>query len=134
MRDTGRIIEEAARTLDLGRPVGLILLGIMGQLPDDEDPWALVAQLVRVLEPGSYVALADGTDTSETMNRAIEAYNAHAPSPSSLRGPDRIASFLDGLELVEPGVVRTVDRRPDPGPDGWGRSTDPAVSGVGRKP
>ncbi|MFG2589747.1 SAM-dependent methyltransferase [Streptomyces sp. NPDC048438] len=106
----------------------------MGQLPDDEDPWAPVTQLVRVLEPGSYVALADGTDTSETMNRAIEAYNAHAPSPYHLRGPDRIASFLDGLELVEPGVVRTVDRRPDPDPDGRAAAPSPAVSGVGRKP
>ncbi|MEU9061856.1 SAM-dependent methyltransferase [Streptomyces sp. NPDC048430] len=134
VRDTGRIIEEAARTLDLSRPVGLTLLGIMGQLPDDEDPWALVEQLVGALEPGSYVALADGTDTSETMNRAIEAYNAHAPRPYHLRSPDRIAAFFDGLELVEPGAVRTAEWRPDPGPDGRAAPPSPAVSGVGRKP
>ncbi|MFB4419583.1 SAM-dependent methyltransferase [Streptomyces sp. QL37] len=134
VRDTGRIIEEASRTLDLGRPVGLTLLGIMGQLPDDEDPWALVDRLVEALVPGSYVALADGTDTSVTMNRAIEAYNAHAPSPYHLRSPDRIAAFLDGLEPVEPGVVRTADWRPDPGRSGRAAPPSPAVSGVARKP
>ncbi|MFJ8752530.1 SAM-dependent methyltransferase [Streptomyces sp. NPDC102441] len=134
VRDTGRIIEEAARTLDLSRPVGLTLLGIMGQLPDDEDPWGLVTRLIEVLEPGSYLALADGTDTSDTMNRAIEAYNTHSANSYHLRAPDRIAAFFDGLELVEPGVVRTSDWRPDParsredGPQGH------AVSGVGRKP
>ncbi|MEU0300696.1 SAM-dependent methyltransferase [Streptomyces sp. NPDC006175] len=134
VRDTGRIIEESARTLDLSRPVGLTLLGIMGQLPDEEDPWALVRRLAEELAPGSYVALADGTDTSGTMNRAVEAYNAHAPNPYHLRGPDRIAAFLDGLELVEPGVVRTAHWRPDPGPDGPVAPPSPAVSGVGRKP
>ncbi|MFJ8861623.1 SAM-dependent methyltransferase [Streptomyces sp. NPDC102451] len=134
VRDTGRIIEEAARTLDLDRPVGLTLLGIMGQLPDDEDPWGLVARLVAELAPGSYVALADGTDTSDTMNRAIEAYNAHSASSYHLRSPARIAAFLEGLELVEPGVVRTSDWRPDPGIQGQDAPPSHAVSGVGRKP
>ncbi|MFJ8870897.1 SAM-dependent methyltransferase [Streptomyces sp. NPDC102473] len=134
VRDTGRVIEEAARTLDLRRPVGLMLLGIMGQLPDDEDPWTLVGQLMTALPSGSHLALADGTDTSDTMNRAIEAYNAHAPSAYHLRGPARIAAFFDGLELVEPGVVRTSDWRPGRGGSGRDGPSSPAVGGVGRKP
>ncbi|MFE9364594.1 SAM-dependent methyltransferase [Streptomyces sp. NPDC006978] len=134
VRDTGRVIEEAARTLDLGRPVGLTLLGIMGQLPDEEDPWALVSRLLGELASGSYLVLADGTDTSDTMNRAIEAYNAHSASSYHLRSPARIAAFFDGLDLVEPGVVRTSDWRPDPGRSGQEGPPSHAVSGVGRKP
>uniref|UniRef100_A0AAU3GKD5 SAM-dependent methyltransferase n=1 Tax=Streptomyces sp. NBC_01401 TaxID=2903854 RepID=A0AAU3GKD5_9ACTN len=134
VRDTGRIIEEAARTLDLSRPVGLTLLGIMGQLPDEEDPWALVARLLAALGPGSYLALADGTDTSDRLNRAIDAYNAHSASSYHLRAPARIAAFFDGLEMVEPGVVRTSDWRPDPVRSGQQAPPSDAVSGVGRKP
>ncbi|MFD6281787.1 SAM-dependent methyltransferase [Streptomyces sp. NPDC060209] len=133
VRDTGRVIEEAGRTLDLHRPVGLTLLGIMGQLPDDEDPWALVAGLLAALPSGSFLALADGTDTSDTMTRAIEAYNAHSASSYHLRSPARIAAFFDGLELVEPGVVRTSDWRPGPVRNGQDAPSSHAVSGVGRK-
>ncbi|MFJ9060292.1 SAM-dependent methyltransferase [Streptomyces sp. NPDC102409] len=134
VRDTGRVIEEAARILDLRRPVGLMLLGIMGQLPDDEDPWTLVGQLMTALPSGSHLALTDGTDTSDTLNRAIEAYNAHAPSAYRLRGPARIAAFFDGLELVEPGVVRTAHWRAGRGGSGRDGPSSPAVGGVGRKP
>lgn len=134
VRDTDRVLEEAARTLDLHRPVGLTLLGIMGQLADDEDPWALVSRLMAALPSGSHLALADGTDTSETLTRAIEAYNAHSANSYHLRSPDRIAAFFDGLELVEPGIIRTADWRPDPGLSGQDVPSSHVISGVGRKP
>ncbi|MFD4029635.1 SAM-dependent methyltransferase [Streptomyces sp. NPDC058637] len=133
VRDTGRILREAARTIDLNRPVGLTMLGIMGQLPDEENPWGLVRELLAALPAGSYLALADGTDTSETMTRAIEAYNAHSASPYHLRSPARIADFFEGLDVVEPGVVRISDWRPDPGRSG-DLAPSHAVGAVGRKP
>jgi hypothetical protein len=134
VRDTGRIIEEAGRTLDLGRPVCLTLLGIMGQLPDDEDPWGLITRLLDALVPGSCLVLADGTDTSDTLNRAIEVYNANSGSSYHLRSPDAVAAFFDGLELFEPGVVRTSEWRPEPGRSGEDTPPSHAVSGVARKP
>ncbi|MFE5242423.1 MULTISPECIES: SAM-dependent methyltransferase [unclassified Streptomyces] len=134
VRDTGRILAEAARTLDFDRPIGLTLLGIMGQLPDEEDPWALVTRLLAALPPGSHLALADGTDTSDTLNRAIEVYNANSASSYHLRSPEGIATFFDGLEPVEPGVVALSDWRPEPGRSGQGTQPSHAVGGVGRKP
>ncbi|MFD4693892.1 SAM-dependent methyltransferase [Streptomyces sp. NPDC058463] len=133
VRDAGHILEEAARTLDLGRPIGLTLLGIMGQLPDEEDPWALVDRLLAGLPSGSYLALADGTDTSDSLNSAIEAYNENSASSYHLRSPARIAEFFHGLDVVEPGIVRTSAWRPDPGQDRPDAPQSHAVSGVGRK-
>ncbi|MFI8004995.1 SAM-dependent methyltransferase [Streptomyces sp. NPDC086010] len=133
VRDTALVLREAARTLDLGRPVGLTLLGIMGQLPDEEDPWGLVGRLMAALPSGSHLVLADGTGTSDTMTRAIEAYNARSASSYHLRSPARIAEFFHGLELVEPGVVRTSRWRPDP-VSGADPPSSHAVCGVGRKP
>jgi hypothetical protein len=52
--------------------------------------------------------------------------------PYTLRSPEEIASFFDGLELVEPGVVSCPLWRPDPD-DGPPTPVD-AFGGVGRKP
>lgn len=112
-RDTGRILARAADTLDFSRPVGLIMLGIMGQLPDSDDPAGVVKRFVDALPPGSYVALSDGTDTSEGLKNAIAAYNSRSANSYHLRPPEQIESFLDDLRLVEPGLVRTAQWRPD---------------------
>ena len=61
VRDTEEILGEAARTLDFGQPVALMMLGIMGQLPDSR-PRSIVTTLPDALPPGSYLALSDGTD------------------------------------------------------------------------
>ena len=48
------------------------------------------------------------------------------------RSPEEIASFFEGLELVEPGVVSCTRWRPDPSPSGPPAEVD-AFGGVGRK-
>jgi len=133
VRDTGEILEQAARTLDFGQPVALMMLGIMGQLPDSAGPGAVVARLLGALPPGSYLALSDGTGTSPALNQAIAAYNQNSASSYHLRRPERIARFFEGLTLVPPGVVTTSRWRPEI----VDASTEPpeldAICGVGRK-
>ena len=75
VRDTEEILGEAARTLDFSQPIALMMLGIMGQLPDSAEPRSIVTTLLDALPPGSYLALSDGTDTSPALNQAIAAYN-----------------------------------------------------------
>jgi len=112
VRDTEEILEQAARTLDFGRPVALMMLGILGQIPDSDEPGLIVTRLLEALRPGSYLALSDGTDTSPALNQAIAAYNQNSASAYHLRRPERIAAFFDGLMLVPPGVVATSRWRP----------------------
>ncbi|MFD4759652.1 SAM-dependent methyltransferase [Streptomyces sp. NPDC058439] len=133
VRDADAILAEAARTLDFSRPVGLTMLGIMGQLPDEDDPWALVDRLLDALPAGSYLALSDGTDTSDALNRAVASYNANSAGSYHLRSPERISDFFHGLEMVEPGVVRTSAWRPDPHQSPVDTLRGHAVSGVGLK-
>ncbi len=132
VRDTEEILGEAARTLDFGQPVALMMLGIMGQLPDPAGPGAVVTRLLDALPPGSYLALSDGTDTNPALNQAIATYNQNSASAYHLRSPERIARFFDGLTLVPPGAITTsrwrpdlVDTRSEP------REVD-AICGVGR--
>jgi len=37
LRDTGRILDEASRRLDFGRPVALMLTGILGDVESDDE-------------------------------------------------------------------------------------------------
>jgi S-adenosyl methyltransferase len=133
VRDTGEILEQAARTLDFGQPAALMMLGIMGQLPDSAGPGAVVTRLLEPLAPGSCLALSDGTDTSPALNQAIAVYNQNSASSYHLRSPEQIARFFDGLTLVPPGVVTTSRWRPEI----VDASTEPrevdAICGVGRK-
>lgn len=135
IRDPRRILEEATKTLDFGKPIGLMLLGIMGQLPDEDDPWSLVRTLVEALPSGSYLALSDGTDTSEALNTAIAGYNSRSVHSYHLRSRERIADFFTGLELVEPGVVWSAEWRPDLSEPSQGQPEAAAhsASGVARK-
>ena len=131
VRDTGEILEEAARTLDFGQPVAVMMLGILGQIPDSADPGAIVTRLLGPLPPGSYLALSDGTDTSPVLNQAIAAYNQISANSYHLRSPEQIARFFDRLALVPPGVVTTSRWRPDL-VDARARLVN-AVCGVGRR-
>ena len=133
VRDPERILEAAAQTLDFGKPIALTMLGILGQIPDSDEPEAVVARFLDALPPGSYLALTDGTDTNAALNQAISVYNANSASSYHLRGPERIAAFFDGLDAVEPGIVPISRWRPEPVDVGRDPSVENTICGIGRK-
>ncbi|MCQ4209405.1 SAM-dependent methyltransferase [Streptomyces longispororuber] len=132
VRNPERILAEAAHTLDFSRPVGLTLLGIMGQLSDADRPAELVATLLEALPSGSYIALSDGINTNEALNAAVTAYNAQSANTYHLRSPQEIADYFSGLDVVDPGVVATSAWRPDDTPLPHD-AVDVAMCGVARK-
>jgi len=133
VREPDKILAEAAKTLDFTRPVALMMLGILGQIPDSDGPQAIVKRLLDAVPSGSYLAISDGVDTSETVTEAIRHYNENSGNTYHLRSPEQITGFFDGLELVEPGIVSLTRWRPEatpfPDPDDV-----PGMCGVGRKP
>lgn len=132
LRDPDVVLEKAAKTLDFSQPVGLTILGTMGHIGDNDEAYEVVRQYVAALPSGSYLALCDGTSTSEAMREAERRWNATAAVPYHLRTPEEIAAFFDGLELLEPGVVSASRWRPDSG-DVLPGEVD-QYCGVGRKP
>jgi hypothetical protein len=134
VRDTERILREAATTLDFSQPIGLMLLGILGHVPDSDNPQAIVSRLLDSLPSGSYLVIEDGTDTDPTYVEAVRTFNQNPNAASRYypRSPEQIASFFDGLELVQPGVVSSAQWRPEP--SRWGVVEVSDYAGVGRKP
>jgi hypothetical protein len=133
LRDPEGILQEAARTLDLTKPVAIMLMGILGHIEDDDQARSIVRRLLDGVPSGSYLTMNDGSDTSEEVVEAARIWNQSANPTYHLRSPDRIARFFDGLELVEPGVVSPPRWRPEPGPSGLPAKID-SFCGVGRKP
>ena len=114
LRDPGKILEAAAQTLDFTQPIGLMMLGILGHIGDDDEARSIVKRLVEGLPSGSYLTLCDGTNIiSEAGVEAQRLYNQSGAVPYRLRRPDQIAEFFEGLELVAPGVVSCPRWRPD---------------------
>ena len=144
LHDPGTILTMAARTLDFAQPIALIMLGILGHIPDQDGPEEIVAQLANVLPSGSFVVIADGTnvlegqgtgDAGEESARA-RAYRRYAEAggiPYYPRTPKRIEGFFEGLELIDPGVVSISRWRPEASPFGLPAEVD-AFGGVARKP
>lgn len=133
LHDPDAILREAARTLDLTRPVALILLGITAHLVDDGEAYALVRRLLEPLASGSYLVLCDDTNVihPEAMDEMIRQWNASGENPRVNRTPATLAGFFDGLELLEPGVVSVTRWRPGPAAGEVPEVDD--FGGVGRK-
>ncbi|MER6910404.1 SAM-dependent methyltransferase [Streptomyces sp. NPDC000594] len=131
LHDPGTILREAARTLDLGRPVGLTLMQVVGHVAAYREARWIVDRLMAALPSGSCLVLNDSVDTHAANAEATRRYNASGAAPYQLRAPGEIAGFFDGLELLDPGVVPLAEWRPDAATGTPGEVI--AVGGVGRK-
>jgi hypothetical protein len=114
VRDPEAILKEAARTLDFRQPVALMLVSIMHFIPEEENPYDLVARLVAALPSGSYLVMSNGT--SEYVSPEVVTQSAQGPAPIWLRSREQIARFFDGLELLPPGIVSAAQWRAEDEP------------------
>jgi SAM-dependent methyltransferase len=123
-----------AGTLDLAEPVGLVLIGVMHHLRDDDDPRRIVATLVDALAPGSYLVLSQSTpDFDPDAMGALAAASEQGGIANVPRSLADTEPFFAGLELVEPGLVPMATWHPDPG-EGLDPRSVYAYGGVARKP
>jgi S-adenosyl methyltransferase len=108
LRNTGTILAQAARTLDLARPVAVMLVGILQCIPDEDEPRAIVAALMDGVPPGSYLAISHpAADVHAEARAGAAVLSEGLASPVTFRSRAAIAGFFGGLELVEPGLVST---------------------------
>jgi hypothetical protein len=115
-RDPATVLAGAATTLDLSRPVAVLLLAILHFITDDEDPAGTVAALADGLAPGSYLAISHLTAdfAPGQVGAAVDAYNTHMPAPVIARTHRQVTGLFAGLPLVAPGVVPISGWRPRP--------------------
>jgi len=135
LRDTAKILAEAAALLDFREPVAVLLIGILQLIPDEDDPRAIVARLMAAVPPGSWLAIFHPASDilADQMKAVARSVSTRAATPTTLRARPQVMRFFDGLELLEPGLVQVHRWRPgSPAPD-MGDEV-PGYAGLARKP
>ncbi|GAA1638050.1 SAM-dependent methyltransferase [Actinoplanes couchii] len=114
LREPATILEAARRTLDFTQPIGLMLLGVVNHLMDDDVAYGAVAELVKAMPAGSYLVLTHSTAEihGEPMLRAMRETTERGGTPIRARTRVELERFFDGLDLLEPGVVTCSRWRP----------------------
>jgi SAM-dependent methyltransferase len=133
-REPEKVIAEAARTLDFGEPVGVVLVDLLNFISDADEAAGIVSALMDAVAPGSHVVLMQpARDLDPELLVAQHTWNQLAPQRVTLRTRAEVASWFDALELIDPGLVTVPEWRPEP--------DDPALDGpvplyaaVARKP
>lgn len=115
MRDTEAVLGSPAfqNILDLGEPVGLMVIGMVHFImpPDDH---TLVRRLLDPLPSGSFLAMTIGTAdfAPDEVGRVAGEY-ARRGMPMKLRTRPEAEAFFAGLDLVDPGLCQVHHWRPD---------------------
>ena len=135
IRDTDRILAEAARTLDFSQPVAVMLLAVLHFVPDADDPYKITSRVLEALPSGSFLALSHASSDIETglVAAGAERYNERSAVPITPRTRAQVTRFFDGLDVVDPGVVPLGHWHPGPLQQ-FDSSRLPTYCAVGRKP
>nr|WTA00024.1 SAM-dependent methyltransferase [Streptomyces sp. NBC_00857] len=118
MRDPAAILDspQFQDLLDVREPVGLMIIGILHFILENDDDHGLVQRLLEPLPAGSFLAMTIGTAdfAPEEVGRVAAEY-ARRGMPMQLRTHAEAGTFFDGLDLVEPGLTQVHHWRPDAG-------------------
>jgi hypothetical protein len=120
VRDPAAILHaaELSDTLDLTRPVAVLLIAVLHLVTDDAIAYPAIRTIVDALPSGSYLAITHATgdfspqDQVDAANATNRAHNVDF----RFRDHAEVGRFFDGLELVEPGIVPVAEWQPDGGP------------------
>ena len=143
LRDPDSVMRhpEVRELIDFDQPIALLLMAILHFVPDDEDPYGIVARFRDALPAGSYLALSHGTrdiparpdmspEAMAEMGAKVERLYQLTTASLVTRTHAQVERFFDGFNLLDPGLVEIQLWRPDEAdallPGGF-------YGGVGRK-
>ncbi|MBK3647298.1 MULTISPECIES: SAM-dependent methyltransferase [Streptomyces] len=119
LRRPEEILEQAAKTLDFGEPVALLLVAIL-HFVEDAEAYPLVRELMEALPAGSHLVLSHLTDEMHPEPaRAVQRTYTERGFTFVFRSATEVERFFDetpGVTLDEPGVVPVHHWHPGPAP------------------
>jgi hypothetical protein len=106
--------ETVSRFIDWQRPVGVLLISTHS-IGDDEHASFVIKRLCHAAVDGSYLAILQTTfdGIPDELLPAINDLLAMTLPGHVIRSRAEVADFLDGLELLDPGLVWVPLWRPD---------------------
>src|SRR5262249_30579421 len=114
LRDTRRVLTEAARTLDFTQPGAGPLLLVPHPIPDAHQPDPVTGELMTATAPGSFLVLTHvaADIDAEAMAEMARCLNRLVAQKGTTRTKAEVTALFQGLALVEPGVVQPQRWRP----------------------
>lgn len=103
--------------IDFTRPVAVLLVGVLHFVMDSEQPAAILARLRDAMAPGSFLVLSHASAASDQgfITQVIAATKGSTSQPA-IRTHAEIARYLDGFELLDPGLAPIQDWLADNSP------------------
>jgi SAM-dependent methyltransferase len=135
LRDTRSVLTnpELTDVLDLGRPLGLLLVGVLHYVPDADDPYGVVSRLRWALARGSHLVVSHPTHENRPEWVKLAEVSRDSPSPVVPRTRVDIARFFNGFDLTDPGLVWAPAWHPtSPAEVGEHPELSSLLAGVGR--
>jgi hypothetical protein len=134
LRNPHKILTVAAQTLDFSQPIAVMLLAVMHFVGDDAEAGAIANRLITACPAGSFLAISHAASDIDTEQQTemVRKLNESVAEKATLRDRAGVTRLFGGCQLVEPGVTRTAEWRPE--------SEDEAASpaalwcGVARRP
>ena len=102
-------------TLDLSRPVALCLIGVLHFVADEDDPCGIVGRLLQALPSGSYLVLSHASADFDPSAATAAQRCRDLGITAHTRTRAEVERMVDGLDLVDPGLVVAHRWRPDGG-------------------
>ncbi|MEU6854537.1 SAM-dependent methyltransferase [Actinacidiphila alni] len=106
---------ELERLIDLDKPVAALFVSVLHCIRDKDDPAGVVRRVAEKLPPGSFLVVCQlVSDDAETRRFVTEFMDQSTGGNwGEVRRPSDLAGFLDGYEIIEPGLVEVSTWRPD---------------------
>ena len=116
VREPGKILAHAARTLDLSQPTAVLLIAVLHFIPDSDDPWAITARLIDGIPGNTHLVIGHAASDIRPSEAAAMSrqYNQKSAFPITVRTKAQVTRLFHDLELWPPGVVAVSQWWPTP--------------------
>ncbi|MGW6521707.1 SAM-dependent methyltransferase [Streptomyces sp. NPDC054962] len=129
MRHTDTIFAhpEVKQLIDFTQPVAALFVSVLHCLSDDDEPGELVRKVARRLPSGSFLVVCQLVSGRADVRKRVTELMSRATGGhwGRVREEHEVRAFLDGMQVIEPGLVDVTDWRPDrrtvprPGNEEW---------------
>ncbi|MEU4830194.1 SAM-dependent methyltransferase [Streptosporangium sp. NPDC023615] len=119
--------------VDFTRPVAVLLTAMLHFVPDEAVVTRILTAIRERLVPGSHVIVShafEGDVSAEVHEAGQRPYRLTNAGGLTSRGPERLAELMEGLEILEPGVVPVHAWRPASPEDGEDVVIDLTAPGI----
>ena len=118
------------QNIDLSKPVGILLVAVLHFVTDDSEVRDILNFLKGRLARGSYLVVSHSTSDGRNMQvmQSLVANYQRQVNDVRLRTQAEISSFLQGFELIEPGLVPISKWKPELPDSLAGKQVDPEDS------